>query len=804
MNHLSQLTIRYMTKNHKRTFTTLVGVILSALLIFMLFEVTYSVIRSRDEQAYQSKGGADIAGYVSIDQARSMKSDFRNGKNLAGNEVTSFWVEVKSSNRPVIISSFADMAYPITVSHGELPKSLNEVAVCNRSEGSNYKVGDTYIDEDPETGEKVSLKVVGLYGTLDYDPALERYGTMNSFLSDVITCFSDEEFEAFQSEKQVYAFIKLKDTDKLDDKAAAISAAYGCDISPVHEALIYYGQDTEASLSAFGRDAILLVVSFVVAVFLMVIIRNAFNISVDERLKDYGILRCIGLTRSQIFKMIILEAVLIALIGCVIGIGLGYLINALGIKLVNGLPVIESVFGYGINMHAVFSIKAVIITLAMVFLTTTLSMVSPIIKLYKMSPIAAQRKMDNVKRPKESQSLLKKMGGKIEIAYGIRSAKRTRGRFFRTVITYALGLALVVGFGAILQTMLKTEYPAVYTYDYKASYTDSAIWAESVKTLNSSDTCVGAEGFLSYVDLEKNEDGHGSLLKYGIVGISDKLWQYIVDETGIQDMGVQDGKVSVLRVVPTLGREPVYQVGDDIKVKHSDTVFHVTGDLPGGVYDLLLSSNAGPFLSCEDGIYVYHESLDAPQFTDYKPGVLLVAENGAEVKDSFLTCVLSAEGKPGQKQEMKELMEKNSAIVEPIQDFFSTLSLIRVIIIVVLSFLLFISVVNAINVERGLLNARKDEIKTLRLIGMSEKQRQKMLFAENMTAAVLAAIIGPIIGILAALGVCMLFYRGNGLTGSFDSFTMSIHFGIDWLMTVIGIVLILLSGALVTLFNRKD
>ena len=112
--------------------------------------------------------------------------------------------------------------------------------------------------------------------------------------------------------------------------------------------------------------------------------------------------------------------------------------------------------------------------------------------------------------------------------------------------------------------------------------------------------------------------------------------------------------------------------------------------------------------------------------------------------------------------------------------------------------------VNAINVERGLLNARKDEIKTLRLIGMSEKQRQKMLFAENMAAAVLAAIIGPVIGILAGVGVCMLFYRGNGLTGVFDPFTMNIHLGIDWLMTVIGIILILLSGALVTLFNRKD
>ena len=810
MNHLSQLTIRYMTKNHKRTFTTLVGVILSALLIFMLFEVTYSVLCSKEEHNYQKSGGADISGYVSKDSALNMKKDYLSGKTLAGHEVSSFWIEVTEMGMPVILSSFEDMAIPVTVSQGELPKSLAEVAVRNGSEGVSYKVGDTYNVVNPETGEAVSCKVTGLIGSLTYDPASlsAKYGGSvdeEERYSDAYTRFSDEEFESFRTENTVVVFITLKEAKNLEDTAMEISGAYDCLVEPGKAALTFHGENREDSLNAVGRDAILLVVSVVVAIFLMVIIRNAFNISVDERLKDYGILRCIGLTRSQIFKMIILEAVLIALIGCTIGIGIGYLLNAFGLRMINNMPIIESVFGFGVHMHAVFSLKAIIITVAMVFLTTTLSMVSPIVKLYKMSPIAAQRKMDNVKRPKESQSLLKKAGKKIEIPYGIRSAKRTRGRFMRIVITYALGLALVVGFGAILRTVLKTEYPAVYTYNYFATQTDSAQWADCLKELNSSEYSIGAEGFLCYTESELAEDeSFGYRRKFGIVGVSDKLWQYIEEETGIKETGIQDGKVSVLRVVPVYGKQPVYQVGDDIKTLHSNLIFHVTGDCPGGVFSLLEKSNAGVTLDGEEGLYIYHASLDAPLFKEYKPGILFTAKSGSDVYDSELIGSVAAEGRTGKLQETRDILNKYSAMVRPISDAYSRLSLIRIIIIVVLSFLLFISVVNAINVERGLLNARKDEIKTLRLIGMSEKQRQKMLFAENMVAAVVAAIIGPVIGILAAVVVVRLFYQGNGLTEVFDPFTMSVHFGIDWLMTVIGIVLILLSGALVTLFNRKD
>jgi putative ABC transport system permease protein len=77
----------------------------------------------------------------------------------------------------------------------------------------------------------------------------------------------------------------------------------------------------EKMVSAFHLN--LTALSFVSLIVGMFLIYNAISISVIQRRREIGILRSIGLTRSQVLALFISEAGLIGLLGSLIGMGMG-------------------------------------------------------------------------------------------------------------------------------------------------------------------------------------------------------------------------------------------------------------------------------------------------------------------------------------------------------------------------------------------------------------------------------------------------------------------------------------------------
>ena len=77
----------------------------------------------------------------------------------------------------------------------------------------------------------------------------------------------------------------------------------------------------EKMVSAFHLNLTALsLISLMVGMFL---IYNATSVSVIQRRREIGILRCIGISRSQVFRLFICEAGLIGCFGSLIGIGIG-------------------------------------------------------------------------------------------------------------------------------------------------------------------------------------------------------------------------------------------------------------------------------------------------------------------------------------------------------------------------------------------------------------------------------------------------------------------------------------------------
>ena len=100
-----------------------------------------------------------------------------------------------------------------------------------------------------------------------------------------------------------------------------------------------YAKDATKDMATFlAMLYVLLGFSVIVSLFGMV---NTLVLSVFERTRELGMLRAIGMTRRQARRMIRHESVITALIGAVMGLGLGVLLSAL---------VTQALSDYGVPM----------------------------------------------------------------------------------------------------------------------------------------------------------------------------------------------------------------------------------------------------------------------------------------------------------------------------------------------------------------------------------------------------------------------------------------------------------------------
>ena len=85
------------------------------------------------------------------------------------------------------------------------------------------------------------------------------------------------------------------------------------------------------ALSSMVQDALsrvqaLVIVSVIALLVGLFIIYNTVQVSIVERVKDIGIIRALGATRSQVLSLLLLEWMVLGLLGSVMGVVLGYLL----------------------------------------------------------------------------------------------------------------------------------------------------------------------------------------------------------------------------------------------------------------------------------------------------------------------------------------------------------------------------------------------------------------------------------------------------------------------------------------------
>lgn len=113
------------------------------------------------------------------------------------------------------------------------------------------------------------------------------------------------------------------------------------------------------------------------------VIFNVFSITVAQRTREFGMLRTLGASRSQVLRTVLIEGFLIGLVGAVIGI-------IVGIGLAKGLSAVMKAVGADLPANALAILpRTIIVSLVIGIGVTMISSLIPALRSTRVPPIAA-------------------------------------------------------------------------------------------------------------------------------------------------------------------------------------------------------------------------------------------------------------------------------------------------------------------------------------------------------------------------------------------------------------------------------
>lgn len=476
------ITRRYLKGQRNRTLLTIFGIILSVALITAIGTMVVSVRDVLIKDTIKTEGSFH-AGFMNIDE---------NQMKILGNHV-----EVKEIGKTKLIGSLAisetsqaerdnsgqnlpfrvinlkeydkgakDLL-PINLEEGRLPEKVNEIAIEKWTReffnkdleigdtiklplGNRINIGDPHPDAAPDeefekTGEK-EYKVVGF--------TKPKYIWRGNLISNGIV---GRDENALAEGKQD-AYITLPDVKGANEKVGRIAKDIG-----VGKVDITYNNDllrlSAESVNDTFNESILGILIFVVGLIMLstiAVIYNAFNISVIERISQFGLLRSIGATPKQIRNLVYREAAIVTAAAIPIGLVSGVFAMKVVLFVIS---LIQNDIELFTGMEAKMSPIVFLISSILGIITVFLSARGPARRAGSVSPLEAIRnteevKKEDFKRAKHTGLVRKVFGIEGEIAY--KNLKRNRKRFLITVFSMVLSIVLFITFSSFSNFMYQS------------------------------------------------------------------------------------------------------------------------------------------------------------------------------------------------------------------------------------------------------------------------------------------------------------------------------------------------------------
>ena len=216
---------------------------------------------------------------------------------------------------------------------------------------SGCLVGATFAtDHNVKVGSRISVGTDGQYGTLRVTGIIKERGMSFDISTDNAIVVTQDWFESTYNDQNQYNEVVVKVTSgETADVKTTIEKQLNRNTKEKSVTVI----DSKATLATI-MDTFGMVTTFVTAIggiSMLVAGVSIFNImmmSVNERIKEIGIMRSIGTQKREVMSMFIYEAAIIGIVGSLIGGVLsllgGYAISALMLKTTQYLFTLPTLF----------------------------------------------------------------------------------------------------------------------------------------------------------------------------------------------------------------------------------------------------------------------------------------------------------------------------------------------------------------------------------------------------------------------------------------------------------------------------
>ena len=483
MSILNRLTIKNLRLNKKRTIVTIIGIILSTALmvgIGLLFS-SFQDLMIRDTIGYSGKYEANYSD-VDLDKLNNIKDK---GFTYFYEKPIGF-SKIESSNeyKPYMYITSVNKEYfnELKLVDGSFPKNENEVVISNHvitNGGLNYKVGDivtfTYgsrnIDGDITlaNSELVDGEFLTNEGTHTYKiVGIVDRSNFESYSASGYTAFTVDVNSDNGNVNLYVMFNKNKKIIKQSEELAK-ELNYNGDINYNSTLLALYGESTYGNVMS-SMGGMMIIMLSLVSIGCIIVIYNSFAISVMERKKEFGLLSSIGATKRQLSHTVFFEAVVVGVIGIILGILGAYIGIGCVILIINNL--ISDMLEY--KLYLVTNYLFIIIPVIFMIIVIGVSAFIPSRRASKVSPIEAIRQNDDIKINKKkirtSKLVLKLFGIEGEIA--LKNIKRNKKKYRVTIVSLFISIVLFISFSSYMNYTLNTASSVMgeVPYDYQISY----------------------------------------------------------------------------------------------------------------------------------------------------------------------------------------------------------------------------------------------------------------------------------------------------------------------------------------------
>lgn len=468
MNIANKLTYRHLKENKGRTVVTTLGICVSVAMITAVFVAMASFLNLFGEIGKISSGNWDAYYYhLSQSQIEQVEKDSRISKVglKYGSENKSFQIKnptsYKRGTAEMIIGDKSYFEMVLTGNFdGKVPANENEVAVekdfLDKNGMKDAKVGDKIVltqgqrqldDGSYVTGSNFNKdeKFVPSGDEKEYTITAILHTNPATKYSSVWRGISEDEIKS----DDICAYITLaKQNSSAYSTIEAIQNDYKIDVYQANEdVLASYLSGRQGDFLATMLPIVLVVLILIVIASVM-LIYNAFGMSLSERVRYLGMLASVGATKSQKRKSVYFEGAILGAIGIPVGILAGILGISITLKLV-GHKIISTGMIAGVNdsnmqMKTVVPAWAIIGIILVSIFTIFISAFIPARKASKITPIDAIRQRQEFKvKPKKLKApkyIKKIFGYEGELAYKNlkRNGKKSR------LITASIALSIVL------------------------------------------------------------------------------------------------------------------------------------------------------------------------------------------------------------------------------------------------------------------------------------------------------------------------------------------------------------------------